>query len=144
MKQTFVVDINYDDEYRIIYDCVNKAQELQGYLTKEVLLLKDQRANVGDTVYFRCLYYWYKGIIAMGVVDELVEDNCVDVKFVVAINPKEQPFLSITELEQVLPNKNWKDRYDHIVLDIDEAQILDDTWNLFMKTNNMDEFENNQ
>lgn len=135
MKQTFVVDIGYDDQYRIISDWVNETQELQGYITKEVLLLKNQRANVGDTVYFRCLHYWYKGIIAMGVVDELVDDNCIDVKFVVAINPKEKPILSIVELEKVLPNKNWKDRYDRILLDFDEAQILDDTWELFMKTN---------
>ena len=135
MEQTFVVDIGYDDQYRIISDWVNETQELQGYITKEVVLLKDQRANVGDTVYFRCLHYWYKGIIAMGVVDELVDDNCIDVKFVVAINPKEKPILSIAELEKVLPNKNWKDRYDRILLDFDEAQILDDTWELFMKTN---------
>lgn len=74
----------------------------------------------------------------MGVVDELVEDNSVDVKFIVAINPKEQPILSISELEKVLPNKNWKDRYNRIVLDFDEAQILNDTWELFMKTNNND------
>lgn len=133
MKQTFVVDIGYDNQYRIICDLVNEPLEPHSYLTKEVVLLKDQRANVGDTVYFRCLHYWYKGIIAMGVVDELVEDNCVNVKFLVTINPKEQPILSISELEKVLPNKNWKDRYNHIVLDFNEAQILDDTWGLFIK-----------
>lgn len=134
MKQTFVVDIGYDDQYRTICDLVNEPLEPHSYLTKEVVLLKDQRANVGDTVYFRCLHYWYKGIIAMGGVDELVDDNCIDVKFVVAINPKEKPIMSIAVLEKVLPNKNWKDRYDCIVLDFDEAQILDDTWELFMKT----------
>lgn len=133
MKQTFVVDIGYDDQYRIICDLVNEPIEPHSYLTKEVLLLKNQRANVGDTVYFRCLHYWYKGIIAMGVVDELVEDNCVDVKFVVAINPKEKPILSIAELEKVLPNKNWGDRYTHIELNDDEAQVLNDTWELFSR-----------
>jgi hypothetical protein len=56
MKQTFVVDIGYDDQYRTICDLVNEPIEPQSYLTKKVVLLKDQRANVGDTVYFRCLH----------------------------------------------------------------------------------------
>lgn len=136
MNQTFMVNINYDSAYKALYDFVEKRQ---WECTRTTLLRIDQRANIGDVVYFRCLHYWYKGIIAKGVVDELVEDNCVDVKFIVAINPKEQPILSIAELEKVLPNKNWKDRCDYITLDIDEAQILDDTWKLFMKTNNNDE-----
>lgn len=132
MKQTFVVDITYDSRYKIISDYVGK---LQCECNMEILLRKDQRANIGDIVFFRCLHYWYKGIAAKGLVEGIVDKNCVDVRFTIVINPEEHPFLSFSELEEVLPNKNWKDHYSDIRLDVDEAQILSDKWDMYLEKN---------
>ena len=132
MKQTFVVDISYDSQYKILSDYVGKPQ---CECNMEILLRKDQRANIGDIVFFRCLHYWYKGIAAKGLVEEVVDQNCVDVRFTILINPEEHPFLSFSELEEVLPNKNWKDRYSDIRLDADEAQILNDKWDMYLEKN---------
>lgn len=134
MRQTFIADIEFDDRYRIFCDYVGKPD---CYCEKEVLLLKGQKANIGDTVFFRCLHYWYKGIVAKGFVCEIVEDNRVNVEFNVTINPKEKPLLSLAELEEILPDKNWKDRYSHILLNADEALKLSDKWESFLERNNI-------
>lgn len=132
MKQTFVINIEYDDIYRTICDW---AKEPQCVICNKYFISKDQKANVGDNVFFKCLHYWYKGIAAKGTVEH-VEDNCIEVKFVVVINPKERPLLCLADLENVLPNKNWKDRYSDILLDYDEAQILNDKWEMLLQSNN--------
>ncbi len=38
-------------------------------------------------------------------------------------------------VEEVLPNKNWKDRYSDIRLDAEEAQILSDKWDMYLEKN---------
>lgn len=134
MNQTFMVNINYDSAYKALYDFVEKRQ---WECTRTTLLRIDQRVNIGDVVYFRCLHYWYKGIAAKGLVEEIVDQNCVEVKITKVINPEEHPFLSLNELEELLPNKNWKDRYSDIRLDADEAQILSDKWNMYLEENNI-------
>lgn len=134
MRQTFIADIEYDDQYKILCDYVGKSD---CYCDKEVLLLKGQEAKIADTVFFRCLHYWYKGIVAKGFVYDIVEDNCVNVRMTVIINPEEKPLLSLAEQDEILPDKDWKDHYSHVLLNADEALILSDRWESFLKKNNI-------
>lgn len=136
MKQTFVVDIEYDSQYKILSDYVGRPQ---CYSNLKVPLPNDAKADVGDTVFFRCNHYWYKGIAAKGFVSELIEGkgNWVDVRFTVMINPEEKPLLSIKELEESLPNINWKDRHCSILLEANDAEIFNDRWEMFLQANNI-------
>ena len=129
VKQTFVTDILYDSQYKILCDYVGKPD---CECSLDVPLPIDQNAEIGDTVYFRCLHYWYKGIVAKSFINQIVESNVVEVRFSAIINPKRHSILSLSELEEILPNKGWNDRHAHILLDTDEAQLLNSRWDLLI------------
>ena len=135
MKQTFVIDIDLDDRYYILRDYVGKPD---CSCNLEKLLRLDYHPEVGDTVYFISNHYWYKGIIARGFIFELLEEkgvNGVDIRLTVMINPKEQPILTFDQIELALPNINWKEGWNNILLSSSDAKILSDLWESFLEKN---------